>query len=166
MGSYMGAKAAIRQRLEDNWTITRIIGPNEVPDDPWPPTIADPNFPDLPNLAPFVYFEIATLPGQNLRGVGTPGDHLSVTRGFIYAHVMVPNGTGTELAGQYAEQIGEIFRTAVFYNTGDGCYVRTWVPRVDEGGSAGVDDDEIADVTAKNWFRQTMSCPFEYWHQG
>lgn len=166
MGTYMGAKAAIRQRLDDNWTTTRIIGHNETPADPWPPTTADPDFPDVPNLAPFVFFEVATLPGQSNRGVGTPGDHVAVTRGFIYAHVFVPKGDGTTLAGQYAEQIGEIFRNAVFYNNGDGCYVRTWVPRVDEGGNAGVGDDEIADITAANWFRQSMSVPFEYWHQG
>lgn len=166
MGTYMGAKAAMRQRLEDNWTTTRIIGPNETPADPWPPTTTDPAFPDFPKKAPFVFFEVVSLPGQNLRGVGTPGDHLSVTRGFIYAHVFVPVGSGDELAGQYAEEIGEIFRTSVFYNSGDGCYVRTWVPRVDEGGDGGGDADEIADVSSGNWFRQTMSVPFEYWHQG
>lgn len=166
MGTYMGAKAAIRQHLEDNWTLTRVVGQNEKPADPWPPTEVDLDFPDFPTLAPFVYLEITSLPGQSLRGIGVPGDNVSVTRGFIYAHVFAPAGGGDTLAGQYAEQIGELFRTTVLYNTGDGCYVRTWVPRVDEGGSAGVGADEIADVTAGNWFRQTMSVPFEYWHVG
>jgi hypothetical protein len=163
MGSYT-AKAAIKKHLTDNWLTTKIVYPNEVPSDPWPPTATGTG--GFPTRLPFVFFEIASLPGQSIRGAGTPGKQISVTQGFIYAHVFVPVGTGVATATQYAEQIGEIFRTKVLYNNGDGCYVRTWTPRVDEGGNGNADDDEIAPVNAGNYFRVTMSCPFQYWHRG
>ena len=165
MGSYTQAKDTVRSFLEANWTTTRIAFQNETPADPWPPTEVDPNFPDFPSVAPFAYFEMASLPGQNIRGAGTPGAQLSQTDGFIYVHVFVPSNTGDTLATTYAEAIGELFRNKVPYNPGDGCYLRTWVPRVDEGGDAG-DNSEIADVNAGNWFRVTMSVPFQYFHRG
>lgn len=157
MGSYGAAKAAVKAALIAGWTTTTIAYQNEVPD-PWPPVDGD-GWP-----AGFVYFEMATMPGQAIRGVGVPGDHLSQTNGFIYVHVFVPDGTGEATATQYAETIGELFRSKKLYEA-DGCYLRTWVPRVDEGGSAG-DNSEIAGVNAGNYFRCSMSVPFQYFHQG
>lgn len=163
MGSYAEAKAAARAVLEDNWLTTRKVYQNEVPADPWPPQETVPGS-SFPQMQPWVYFEMTTMPGQQIRGVGLPGDHLSQTNGFIYVHVFVPAGTGDAVAGQYAEQIGELFRARKLYEA-DGCYLRTWVPRVDEGGDAGA-ASEIAGVNTGNWFRQTMSVPFQYFHQG
>lgn len=164
MGSYGAAKAAVRAALVAGWTTTRIAYQNETPADPWPPTAVVPGS-SFPQMQPWVYLEMATMPGQTIRGVGVPGDQLSQTNGMIYVHVFVPDGTGEATGTQYAEQIGELFRSKVPYNPGDGCYLRTWVPRVDEGGDAAA-QSEIAGVNAGNWFRVTMSVPFQYFHQG
>lgn len=165
MADYAGAKAAIRQRLIDNWTATRITFQNEVPQDPWPPSTPDPDAPDFPVLAPWVHLEIFTLPGGGIQGVGVPGAHVTRTDGYIYVHVFVPAATGDGTASQLAWQIGEIFRSKVFYQAAPGCYVRTWIPRVDEGGAASTVSD-IEHANTGNWFRVTMSVPFEYWHRG
>ncbi|MBN9334835.1 phage tail terminator-like protein [Devosia sp.] len=150
MGDFAGAKAAIRQRLIDNWTETPITFQNEPTPTPWPPKDAD-GFP-----TGFVNLELSTQPAS-MRGAGQPGSQVWINPGFIYVHVFEPSGTGEAAATQRATAIGEIFRGKVFYETGDGCYVRTWAPRVDGGGS-GSDDG--------NWFRVTMSVPFAYWHLG
>lgn len=150
MADFAGAKAAIRARLVDNWTATRITFQNEAPAAPWPPVDAD-GFPMA-----FVNLEIASLP-SSMAGAGVPGSQVWRNPGFIYVHVFVPSGSGDAVATQYATDIGEIFRGEVFYQDAPGCYVRTWAPRVDGGGSG--DDDG-------NWFRVTMSVPFEYWHRG
>ena len=162
MGSYAAAKAAVKATLADGWDTTPIAYQNATPDEPWPPTTGGGTF---PALAPWVYFEMVTMPGQALRGVGLPGDQLSQTNGFIYVHVFVPKGSGEGTATTYAETIGELFRSKKPYDAGDGCYLRTWVPRVDEGGDAGA-QSEIAGVNTGNWFRCSMSVPFQYFHQG
>ena len=163
MGSYAEAKAAVRQHLEDGWTTTRLTFQNETPAAPWPPTGGvDPDFPDL---VPWVHLEITTLPGGGIRGAGKPGSQVFVTNGFIYVHVFVPTGTGDEVATDYAAQIGELFRNRKVYDAGDGCYLRTWAPRVDEGGPATTQAD-LDWANTGNWFRVTMSCPFEYYHRG
>lgn len=153
MSDYAGAKAAIRARLEANWTTTRITYENEVPDAPWPPVDADPDF---PALLPWVHLEVAALQTRQ-RGAGVPGSQIWVTDGFIYVHVFVPANSAIETADQYAVTIGEIFRAKVFYNAGDGCYVRTWAPNVGRG-EPGSDDGA--------YFRVSLSVPFEYWHLG
>lgn len=163
MGSYAAAKAAVRAALETGWTTTRRLYQNETPADPWPPSTV-PAGSIFPVMSPWVYMEIASMPGQSLSGVGVPGDQLSQTNGFIYVHVFVPDGTGEATATQYAETIGELFRSKKVYEA-DGCYLRTWVPRVDEGGDAGA-QSEIAGINAGNWFRVTMSVPFQYFHRG
>lgn len=163
MGSYGAAKAAVKAALEAGWTITRKAYQNEVPADPWPPQSVSPGS-SFPVLQPWVYLEMLTMPGQSIRGVGVPGDHLSQTNGMIFVHVFVPDGTGEAIATQYAETIGELFRAKKPYEA-DGCYLRTWVPRVDEGGDAGA-QSEIAGVNTGNWFRVSISVPFQYFHQG
>jgi len=161
MGDYAGAKAAIRQRLAANWTTTRITYQNTKPAAPWPPTDgAQP----MPNFLPWVHLEIASSRSQ-MHGAGKPGSQVWVTDGLILVHVFVPEGIGDALATQYANTIGEIFRAKVFYDSGDGCYVRTWAPRVDEGGPVKSDSD-IEWANTGVWFRVTMSVPFEYWHRG
>jgi hypothetical protein len=161
MGTYAGAKTAIRDRLADNWSTTRITYQNKRPADPWPPT--DGGTP-VPNLLPWVHLEIASSDSQ-MRGAGKPGSQIWVTDGLIIVHVFVPDDSGDALASEYANTIGEIFRAKVFYDNGDGCYVRTWAPRVDEGGPVKSQSDiEWANNGA--WFRVSMTVPFEYWHRG
>lgn len=149
MADFAGAKAAIRQRLVNGWAVTPITYQNETPED-WPPKDSD----GLP--APFVNLEVITTRSE-MRGAGKPGSQVWCDEGFVYVHVFVPTGQGDETATQFAVQIGEVFRGAKFYDDTPGHNVRTWAPRIDGGGSG--DDDG-------NWFRVTMSVPFQYWHVG
>jgi hypothetical protein len=149
--SYDGAVAAIRARFDAGWTTTRKTFQNEQPAAPWPPVDGD------GILLPWVYLEIIGT-GSEIYGQGTPGNHTWHYAGLIYAHVFAPVGAGGALAQQYAAEIGEIFRAAKFYDdVTPGCYVRTWSPRTDGGGSG--DDDG-------NWFRISAVIDFEYWHRG
>ncbi len=165
MANYAGAKAAIRDRLVESWTATRLTFQNESPAAPWPPQQPDPDNPDFPQFLPWAHLEIFTIPGGGIQGVGLPGNHASRTDGFIYVHVFVPAGTGDAVATGLAWEIGEIFRSKVFYQAAPGCYVRTWAPRVDEGGAA-TSASDIEHANTGVWFRVTMSVPFEYWHRG
>lgn len=151
VASYAGAEAAIRSRLVAAWTTTRITFQNEEPDAPWPPVDGS------NNLLPWVHLEINS-DGNRVIGQGTPGALTWQKQGVIAVHVFVPRGVGTGLAVGYADAIGEIFRAAKFYDgVTAGCYVRTWAPDVDSGGSASDDG---------NWYRVTMTVDFEYWHRG
>lgn len=148
MADYAGAVAAIRSRLEAGWTTTPIAFQNEPFDTP-----VDAN---SGNPAPWVFLEVLGNDSE-LRGVGTPGDHVWRTLGHILVHVFVPVNTGAALAQQYAVTIGELFRAAAFYQDGNGAAVRTWAPRTDGGGS---------DADNGNWYRVTMTCPFEFLFRG
>ena len=149
MADYAGAKAAIRSRLEDNWTTTPITYQNEEPEQPFPPKRGN------GSLAPWVNLEIIGA-GSGIWTFGTPGNRGWRYPGEIHVHVFVPVGEGIEQADQYACDIGEIFRAAKFYDDDAGCYVRTLSPQVDGGGSG--DDDG-------KWFRVTMTVDFNYWHR-
>lgn len=161
MGSYAGAKAAIRSRLEGAWSTTRITYQNERPAAPWPPVSGAGQIKDL---QPWAHLEIVSSQTRQI-GAGTPGSQTWQTDGVIIVHVFVPEGTGDAVATQYAATIGEIFRAKVFYNHGDGCYVRTWASHVDEGGPVTAESD-IEWINDGVWFRVSMMCPFEYWHRG
>jgi hypothetical protein len=149
--SYSGAEQAIRDRLVAGWTTTPITFQNETPADPFPPKDGN------GDLAPWVNLEIMA-GSSEIYGQGTPDNHPYLYTGLILVHVFVPVGTGTALAKTHADQIGELYRTAKFYDdVSPGCCVRSWAPHTDGGGTS--DDDG-------NWFRVTMTCPFEYWHRG
>jgi hypothetical protein len=148
MADYAGAIQAIRDRLAANWTTTPIAYMNE-----GVPVMEDPN---TLQPMPWVMLEVINTSSE-IRGIGTPGDILYDYFGLIYVHVFVPQASGISLAMQYAVAIGEIFRTAEFYNEEPGHAVRTWVPRVDGGGSAS--DDGV-------WWRVTCTVDFEYLHRG
>jgi hypothetical protein len=147
MASYAGAVQAIRDRLVANWTTTPIAFQNEPFEQPIDPNSGNP--------APWVFLEVIGNDSE-LRGAGTPGDHVWLYRGHVLVHVFVPVDSGASLAQQYAVSIGEIYRAAGFYGDDDNI-VRTWAPRIDGGGSG---DDE------GNWYRVTMTCPFEFYHRG
>lgn len=151
MADYAGAKAAIKARLDANWSTTRITYQNEPPADPWPPVTGGGDLTAWANL------EIIGT-GSEIYGQGSPGNQTWLYTGLIHVHVFVPVNSGIELADQYAVAIGEIFRGAKFYDgVSPGCYVRTWSPQVGGGGS-GSDDGA--------WWRETMTVDFEYWHRG
>lgn len=151
MGSYAGAEAAIRAKLVAEWQLTRIAFENEVPADPWPPVDGD------AVLQPWVNLEIRCLSSE-IYGQGKQGSHPYQYLGMILVHVFVPVGSGTELAKQYGDQIGDIFRRKQFYDSvSPGCYLRTEDPFTAGGGSASDDG---------NWFGATMTCAFVYWHRG
>ena len=149
MADYAGAKAAIRSRLEANWTTTRITYQNEAPASPWPPK--------RPNgsPAPWVNLEIDDI-GGGIWTFGTDGNRGWRYDGLIHVHVFVPTGEGDGQADTYAVTIGEIFRAAKFYDDGNGNYIRTLAPMIGRGGSG--DDDG-------KWFRVTMTVDFTYWHR-
>lgn len=146
--SYAGAVAAIRERLQANWTTTPIAFQNE--------RFTHPTDPISGEGAPWVYLEVIGNYSE-LRGAGTPGDNIWCYDGHILIHVFVPVNSGVELAQQLAVAAGEIFRAAGFYNDGQGSIVRSWSPQTDGGGIS--DDDG-------NWFRVTCTIPFEYFHRG
>lgn len=148
MADYAGAVAAIRARLEANWTTTPIAFQNE--------PFEEPTDPNSGNPLPWVFLEVL---GNNseLRGTGTPGDNIWLYVGHILVHVFVPVNSGDALAQQYAVAIGEIFRAQGFYNDGQGSIVRTWAPRTDGGGT---------DADNGNWWRVTMTVGFEFLFRG
>jgi hypothetical protein len=150
MADYPGAIDAIKNHLVSGWTTTPIALQNDnftTPVDEY----GDP--------APWVMLEVLST-SSSLRTAGIPGDHLWMTIGLIYVHVLVPINTGTDLAQQYAWQIGELFRAAALYSDEDGSIVRTGLgegPRTDGGGT---------DADDGNWFRMTMICEFEFLFRG
>lgn len=151
MASYAGAVAAIKQRMIDNW---------KTGDDPKTPIVlqnaASEYDPGSNASQPWVYFEVIT-DFSEIIGAGTPGSQSWLYHGHIFGHVLVPINTGTELADQYAVDIGEIFRAEGFYNDGQGSILRTWSPWTDGGGS---------DADDGNWWRVTCTIPFEFYYRG
>lgn len=152
MADYAGAVAAIKQRMVDGWKVGEVpITPIDFQNEASSEHVDGNGSP-----IPWVYFEVIGN-GSSLRGWGTPGDHIWIYVGLVAAHVYVPVNTGTDVAQQYAADIGEIFRAQGFYTDGSGSIVRTWSPRTDGGGS---------DADDGNWFVVTCRIPFEYWHRG
>jgi hypothetical protein len=144
MASYAGAVAAIRSRLESNWTETPIRFQNEGFEPPADPETGAP--------APWVFLEVLGNTSE-VRTFGLPGSHEWLYLGHILVHVFVPVYSGVERAQQIASDVGEIFRGAEFYNAEPGSAVRSWAPRTDGGETS---DDE------GNWFRVTCTVPFEF----
>ncbi|MER8615968.1 hypothetical protein NKG99_03805 [Mesorhizobium sp. M1409] len=152
MADYAGAKAAIREWLEDNWTTTPITYQNEDPEQPWPPlrTSGSP--------APWIHLRIRDT-GSRIWTFGTANNRGWRYDGQIIVHVFTPVGEGTAEADQCAVAIGEIFRAAKFYDDGLGSYIRTLAPEVIGGDNATESEDG-------KWFGVTMSVDFTYWHRG
>ncbi|MBS7699171.1 MULTISPECIES: phage tail terminator-like protein [unclassified Chelatococcus] len=148
MADYAGAVAAIFARLQAQWTATPLAFPNGAR-----PAELDP---DTGLLRPWVYAEVIGA-GSTIVGAGVPRDHVYVYDGLIKLHVFTPSGTDAAVGFQHAVALGEIFRTQEFYNETSGHCVRSWSPRVDDGGDG--DSDGL-------WFRVTTTIPFEYWHRG
>jgi hypothetical protein len=151
MSDYAGAVAAIKTKFVTDWgSTTRVAFVNQTPAAPWPPRNGS------NALEPWVLLSIEGA-GAAHPGFGTPGNQVYLYNGLIYIHVYIPVGNDVAAAQTLAVAAGEIFRAQKLYDNGDGCYVRTWTPRVDGGGPGS--DDGV-------WFRVTAAVPFEYWHRG
>src|ERR1700709_2744617 len=109
MASYEGAKEAIPGRLVANWPPTPITYQNEKPPQPWPPKDGN------GDLLPWVNLEILGT-GSGIYGQGGPRNPLWLYPGLIHGPVFCATGSSDKLAGSYADQIGEIFRAAKFYD--------------------------------------------------
>lgn len=161
MADYAGAIAAIRARFVDQWNIggvprTLITFPNEPPVDVGGnPVKMPPKGPDGAPV-PWVYFETIGN-GSELRGAGSPGDHIWLYRGGIFIHVFVGEGRGTEEVQALAVAAGEIFRAQTLYADGQGCKVVCMAPQTQGGAS---------DADKGNVFGVTCYVPFEYFHRG
>jgi hypothetical protein len=161
MADYAGAIDAIRARFVDQWKIdgaarTLITFPNEpAVDGQGNPIKMPPKGPDGAPV-PWVYFEVIGN-GSDLRGAGSPGDHIWLYRGGIFIHVFVPEGSGTDDLNALAIAAGEIFRATTLYADGQGRKVVCMSPSIRGGGS---------DADRGNVFGVTCFIPFEYFHRG
>lgn len=152
MADYAGAVEAIQDRFTDAWSVTPVIRQNEAPEDAiWPPV-------DGNGLQTgWVYLEVIGN-GSALRAAGTPGNQVWLTQGHVLIHVYTPLLDGTATAHQRAVAAGEIFRAKSFYrDEAAGAEVRTWAPWADGG--------EV-DAEAGNYFRVTVTVPFDFYHRG
>lgn len=154
MPDYAGAVAAIREKLEADWTTTPIAFQNEAQ-------------PALEGVPAWVYCEIVQN-GSELHTVGTPGSRSYIDFGLISLHVFVATnqdeGEGINAGLTYAGQLSEIFRNERLYTGTSGYEVRTGLalgasdaPSISGGDSAS--DDGL-------WFGFTVNIPFQYWHLG
>jgi hypothetical protein len=161
MPDYPGATASIEARLTQQWVdgsnnpITLIVFENKQPDPPFPPVD-----PLTSNAAPFLVCEIAGSSGAPY-SFGNTGNRFFVYDGLIVLHVLVPIDSGRSRARQLAFNVGEIFRTALFYVDANGSYIRTIAPNPpDSGGKA-----EIEGLQLGPSYRVTVTVPFQYFHR-
>ncbi|MGV1867223.1 MULTISPECIES: hypothetical protein [unclassified Rhizobium] len=89
---------SFHDRLTSAWTTTPIRFENEFCQD-----LLDGNVPA------FVYVEIYG-DDYNQESVGAPGQNMFLEQGATYMHVMVPSGSGSLMARQYANQLLNLFR--------------------------------------------------------
>lgn len=90
------------------------------------------------------------------RSIALKGQKLWTQFFMLWAHVFTPNGSGDSAAREYAEQIGNVFREALFYDSEALHCVRTNTPNVHDGDSGS--DDGL-------WYRVSVSVDGEYWYQ-
>lgn len=153
--TYGGAKAAIVARLRAAWADkTPIKAENDVLRNAALAQV-EATDPDGRSV-PWVSVEVQSA-GSTQISFGFPGNNQFVSDGFIRAHVFVPVGWGTGKCDELADQAGEVFRNAEFYNSTPGFAVRSWAPDVVTHGESS-DDGQ--------WWLVTASIPFEYLHRG
>lgn len=120
------AKAAIRARLEANFTAIALRWPNEgetIPDEP----------------APFAFTEVIAEDAFYAGFGGGRGANLQRTPGRIECHILAARGTGTEDGEGWAEDICALFRS---YRDGTiSCFAAEVFPPLEgppfTGGAAG-----------------------------
>lgn len=91
------ARAAIRQRVEANWTATPVCWFGEA-------------F-DHPNQRPWLMVERDAIPASQSSSYGSAGKRVVQDPGMIIATVYYPKHAGDDGAYALAEAFGELFRT-------------------------------------------------------
>lgn len=91
------ARAAIRARIEANWTTTPIAWFGE-------------DF-DPPEQAPWILVERDAIPSSQSSVYGSSGKRVVQDPGMIIGHVFYPRGAGDDGAYVIAQAFGELFRT-------------------------------------------------------
>lgn len=149
MASHSGAVAAIEAYLLANWLTMPIAFANG----PEPEVYDSDSVPQ-----PWVFCEIET-DRADIRGVGKPRSHVVVETGSILVTVFVPVGTGTALAQELADSIGDVFRVKQFYDSDPGVCVRTWTPTVSRGRPARTENP------VGSWWAVTVTIPYEFYNR-
>lgn len=151
MADIAGAISAMKSRVTDNWTTTRIVFANETPEQPWPPVDAN------GNPAAFIVVEISPN-SADIIGVGqnAAGASYNVDFGLGYCHILAPVGSGTDTAYAYAATLMALFRSAEFYQSA-GFAVRTWRPHIQSVGSA-----EMEGLAEGLYWRCSVVFEFEF----
>lgn len=151
MADIAGALAAIESRFTTAWGTTT---PYALANQETAPVVVNGSGEPLA----WILFEAECFDAR-IRGVGRPGNHVVVDEGVIEATVFVPLRSERAVAREHAVAIGELFRTAVFYDSEPGAYVRTWTPVVGRGERA------ESENPAGLWWSVPVSIPFEFWHR-
>lgn len=147
MASHEEALAAIRSRLMALRPVDLPVGwPNEVK-----PATTD----SSGNPIPWAYAEVAWT-SSTIVGVGVPGDQVWVDDGLIIATVYMPDGEGDSIPTRIAKEIGSGFRVKQFYDAEPGVCIRSWAPRLGDGGRGS--DNGM-------WFAVSVTIPFEFWYR-
>lgn len=119
----------------------------------------DPDFRSPLNVngspAPFIEAEI--IGGYNrLVGFSKVGNRVFIHPGLIRFYLCIPNGTGTAVANEIADQLSAFMQRAEFGQSGDQM-VRT-LDFSTNGGVAGYEDG--------NYFVLQSSVPFDFYYAG
>lgn len=125
------ARAAIRQRVEANWTATPICWFGEA-------------F-EHPDQRPWLMVERDAIPASQSSIFGSTGKRVVQDPGMIIGTVYCPKHGGDDLAYALAEQFGELFRTQ---KVGPAQTDAPTMGPIDDG------DDE------GNWIRIAVTIPF------
>lgn len=135
------AKAAIRSFIEQGFTATPLIWPNERIDTAEPP-------------ARFVAVEVQGVTNE-IRGVGDDGHRLFIHPGIIIAHVFTEFGEGEAAADAIADELSSLLSWQQVDAPAAPQIVRTHSPTVHDG--------ELNSENGNYW-RVTVSVPFDFYY--
>lgn len=125
------ARAAIRTRIEQNWTATPVAFWGE-------------DY-DPPKNRPWVLVERDAVPASESSIYGSVGKRVAQDPGLIIAHCFVPKRTGDDRAYEIAQAFGELFRVQKIGPAQTGTPSLSPSEQGDEDGS---------------WLRVTVTIPF------
>jgi Bacteriophage related domain of unknown function len=98
--SSKAVRDAFRAYLAANWTTTPIVAVTN-------------EFTTPPSLSPWVALQFLAGTEEQV-SLGSPGYNIFRESGTVFIHVIVPTGTGDEVALGYAETLRTLFRGATF----------------------------------------------------